>query len=353
MPYSSTGRPATALSPMLVASLPSKRHISVPSSRTSTRGAWSAKRAGSRPSNMSGGSTTWSSTLTSTRSSSCMAPPAVRRAARPDAPFPDTRVGDHCIVGAVTPQGRGAGEPSPMALEGLRILDFTRLGFGAQATLDLRLPGGRGHPGGEHPLPRRHPGHAALRARARASGARPSGPPPSPTPRGAPAPTGAGSSTSTTPAGKKSITVDARHPDGPGAAQGPRGAVRRRHRELRGGHAGALGPLLRRACAQIRPDVVYVSMCGFGHEGPDTRHVTMGPTAQALTGLTFMVGLPDRPPAGWSFSYLDHVGGYLGAVAILAGVIHRRPHRRGPAHRRVAARAGHRPVGGAAPRRRA
>ena len=37
-----------------------------------------------------------------------------------------------------------------------------------------------------------------------------------------------------------------------------------------------------------------------------------------------MVGLPDRPPAGWSFSYLDHVGGYLGAVAILAGVIHRR-----------------------------
>ena len=38
MPYSSTGRPATALSPMLVASLPSKRQTSVPSSRRSTRG---------------------------------------------------------------------------------------------------------------------------------------------------------------------------------------------------------------------------------------------------------------------------------------------------------------------------
>jgi crotonobetainyl-CoA:carnitine CoA-transferase CaiB-like acyl-CoA transferase len=36
-----------------------------------------------------------------------------------------------------------------------------------------------------------------------------------------------------------------------------------------------------------------------------------------------MVGLPDRPPAGWSFSYLDHVGGYLGAIAVLAGLIHR------------------------------
>jgi crotonobetainyl-CoA:carnitine CoA-transferase CaiB-like acyl-CoA transferase len=74
---------------------------------------------------------------------------------------------------------------------------------------------------------------------------------------------------------------------------------------------------------EVRPDVVYVSMCGFGHEGPDSSHVTMGPTAQALTGLTFLVGLPDRPPAGWTFSYLDHVGGYLGAVAILTGLLHR------------------------------
>ena len=63
---------------------------------------------------------------------------------------------------------------------------------------------------------------------------------------------------------------------------------------------------------EARPDVIYVSMCGFGHDGPDSSHVTMGPTAQALTGLTFLVGLPDRPPAGWTFSYLDHVGGYLG-----------------------------------------
>jgi crotonobetainyl-CoA:carnitine CoA-transferase CaiB-like acyl-CoA transferase len=50
----------------------------------------------------------------------------------------------------------------------------------------------------------------------------------------------------------------------------------------------------------------------------------MGPTAQALTGLTHMVGLPGREPAGWSFSYLDHVGGYLGAVAVLMALAHRR-----------------------------
>src|SRR6202020_2838728 len=75
---------------------------------------------------------------------------------------------------------------------------------------------------------------------------------------------------------------------------------------------------------ETKPDVIYSSMCGLGPDGPDRSPVTMGPTAQALTGLTFLVGLPDRPPAGWTFSYLDHVGGYLGAVAILTGLFHRR-----------------------------
>jgi crotonobetainyl-CoA:carnitine CoA-transferase CaiB-like acyl-CoA transferase len=74
---------------------------------------------------------------------------------------------------------------------------------------------------------------------------------------------------------------------------------------------------------RLRPDLVYVSMSGLGHHGPDRAHVTLGPTAQALTGLTYMLGLPGRRPAGWSFSYLDHMGGYLGACAILVGLHHR------------------------------
>ena len=74
---------------------------------------------------------------------------------------------------------------------------------------------------------------------------------------------------------------------------------------------------------RLKPDLVYVSMSGFGHSGRDRAHVTLGPTAQALTGLTYMLGLPGRRPAGWSFSYLDHMGGYLGAFAVLLGLRHR------------------------------
>src|SRR4029077_1295962 len=74
---------------------------------------------------------------------------------------------------------------------------------------------------------------------------------------------------------------------------------------------------------RLRPEIIYVRMSGFGHRGRDAAHVTLGPTAQALTGLTYLVGLPGRRPAGWSFSYLDHMGGSLGAYAILAALHHR------------------------------
>src|SRR5580658_1250044 len=278
---------------------------------------------------MSGGSTTWSSTLTSTRSSSCMGPSRPLRGRRcrrgAGAPFPDTRVGDHCIVGAVTPQARG-GQGAPgapaMALEGLRILDFTRLGFGAQATLIagclgadvIRVESTR-HPDAIRVMPPYVPdpgqrgegfGAASL---ANATSGRSAN-------RG-------GIFYKYNTGGKRSITVDARHPKGLALLK-DLVAVSDVVTESFAAGTFARWGLGYEVLREIKPDVIYVSMCGFGHSGPDVSYVTMGPTAQALSGLTFMVGLPDRVPAGWSFSYLDHVGGYLGAVAILTGLLHRR-----------------------------
>ena len=74
---------------------------------------------------------------------------------------------------------------------------------------------------------------------------------------------------------------------------------------------------------KIRPDVIYISLSGFGHSGPDRDYTTWGPTAQALSGLTFMSGLPGHEPAGWGFSYMDHTAGYYGAIACLMAVHHR------------------------------
>ena len=74
---------------------------------------------------------------------------------------------------------------------------------------------------------------------------------------------------------------------------------------------------------EINPRLVYVSLSGFGHTGPDQSYVTWGPTAQAVSGATQMSGLPDQAPAGWGYSYLDHTAGYYGAIAVLMGLHHR------------------------------
>jgi crotonobetainyl-CoA:carnitine CoA-transferase CaiB-like acyl-CoA transferase len=74
---------------------------------------------------------------------------------------------------------------------------------------------------------------------------------------------------------------------------------------------------------EIRPDIIYVSNCGFGHSGPYENYKTWGPIVQAISGLTFSSALPDQPSAGWGYSYMDHTGAYYMAIAILMAVHHR------------------------------
>lgn len=74
---------------------------------------------------------------------------------------------------------------------------------------------------------------------------------------------------------------------------------------------------------RIKADIVYVSNCGFGHNGPYSRFKTWGPIVQAISGLTFSSGLPGQPPAGWGYSYMDHTGGYYMAMAIMLALLER------------------------------
>jgi benzylsuccinate CoA-transferase BbsF subunit len=80
---------------------------------------------------------------------------------------------------------------------------------------------------------------------------------------------------------------------------------------------------------EVRPDLVYVSNSGFGSSGPYKRYKTFGPIVQALSGLTFTSALPGREPAGWGYSYMDHMGGNFMALAVLAGLVNRNRSGRG------------------------
>ncbi|TMA51102.1 MAG: CoA transferase, partial [Deltaproteobacteria bacterium] len=75
---------------------------------------------------------------------------------------------------------------------------------------------------------------------------------------------------------------------------------------------------------QIKPDLIAVSMSGFGHTGPQKDYVSYGPTLQALSGYTLLMRHPGKEPAGWGYSYADMAGGYAGALAVLMAVWHRR-----------------------------
>ncbi len=74
---------------------------------------------------------------------------------------------------------------------------------------------------------------------------------------------------------------------------------------------------------KLKPDIIYVSMAGLGQTGRDHGYTTMGPSAQALSGMTYSSGLPGEPPAGWGWSYMDDTGGLYGAMCVLTALRHR------------------------------
>ena len=75
---------------------------------------------------------------------------------------------------------------------------------------------------------------------------------------------------------------------------------------------------------RLKPDIIAVSMSGFGHTGPHKDYVSYGPTLQALSGYTLQMRHPGGEPAGWGYSYADMTGGYSGALAVLAALWHRK-----------------------------
>ncbi len=75
---------------------------------------------------------------------------------------------------------------------------------------------------------------------------------------------------------------------------------------------------------KIKPDIIAVSMSGFGHTGPQKDYVSYGPTLQALSGYTLLMRHPQGEPAGWGYSYADMSGGYSGALAVLMALWHRK-----------------------------
>ena len=71
----------------------------------------------------------------------------------------------------------------------------------------------------------------------------------------------------------------------------------------------------------LNPKIIYMSSSGFGHTGDWKGYRSFGPTAAAQSGLSLASGLPGQPPAGWGYSYLDVMGGWMGGLGLMQALL--------------------------------
>lgn len=75
---------------------------------------------------------------------------------------------------------------------------------------------------------------------------------------------------------------------------------------------------------ELSPEVVYGRMSGFGHTGPRAHFKSYGPVVQAVSGLSFISGLPGVEPSGWGLSYMDNQAAYYNSAALMMAILRRR-----------------------------
>ncbi len=76
--------------------------------------------------------------------------------------------------------------------------------------------------------------------------------------------------------------------------------------------------------AKINPGIISVSMPAFGRTGPRANMTSYGPGIDAMSGLSFLTGYPDKPPLKPGNYYCDYNAGVHAALAVMAGLYHRR-----------------------------
>ena len=73
----------------------------------------------------------------------------------------------------------------------------------------------------------------------------------------------------------------------------------------------------------VKPDIVYVSITGWGQFGPYQNRCGYDPLAQALAGFLSLNGSPDGEPTKAATFLADDLGGLHGAIGAMAALRHR------------------------------
>ncbi|HEY7295214.1 MAG TPA: CoA transferase, partial [Dehalococcoidia bacterium] len=74
------------------------------------------------------------------------------------------------------------------------------------------------------------------------------------------------------------------------------------------------------ALKRIKPDIIQISMAGYGQSGPHAHYAAYGPVQIPMIGLMGLTGYRSGPPREVAISYIDYNAGLHGAVAVLAAL---------------------------------
>lgn len=79
----------------------------------------------------------------------------------------------------------------------------------------------------------------------------------------------------------------------------------------------------------LNPRLVYLSMSGYGHDGPRKSWTSMNSNLQAYAGMMMITEREGNPPVAVSNSWMDYVGGLHGCYSILQALAARKKNGQG------------------------
>jgi crotonobetainyl-CoA:carnitine CoA-transferase CaiB-like acyl-CoA transferase len=118
---------------------------------------------------------------------------------------------------------------------------------------------------------------------------------------------------------KKSISLDLRRPQSREVFEDLVRVSDVVYSNLRGDQPQKLG-LTYQLLAHVNPRIVCCSLSGFGMTGPRAAEGGYDYMMQGLAGWMSLTGGPDEPPTKSGLSLVDLSGGYVSAIAVLAGL---------------------------------
>ena len=120
-------------------------------------------------------------------------------------------------------------------------------------------------------------------------------------------------------AGKKSVVLDLKQPEGLEAARRLIAVSDVVVENFRPGVMDRLG-LGYDAARGLREDIIYCSVSGYGQSGPMRDYPAIDNVVQATAGVMSVSGEPDGPPVRMGVPIVDTYVGTLAALAILAAI---------------------------------